>query len=208
MFDLVSIIKTFGYFGIFAIIFSETGLLIGLFLPGDSFLFTAGFLASQGYINIALVACIAFIAAVAGNEVGYALGKKFGPMVFSKERSFFLSKEHIQRSELFFTRYGGKAIILARFLPIIRTITPVMAGVGNMRYGTFLLYNIIGGILWAVVIPFTGFFLGNIVPGVDRYLIPIILAIIFLSALPTLIPLWHKYKRQLFQKVASYLRNK
>lgn len=194
MLDVIAVIKTFGYLGIFTIIFSETGLLIGLFFPGDSFLFTAGILASQGYIDIILVASIAFIAAVTGNELGYALGKKFGPMVFTKERSLFLSKEHIQRSERFFTRHGGKAVLLARFMPIIRTITPVMAGVGNMQHGTFFSYNIFGGILWAIAIPFAGFFLGNIIPNIDRYLVPIIFVIVFISILPTLIQLWREKK--------------
>ncbi len=207
MFDLVTLIKTFGYLGIFSIVFAESGLLIGFFLPGDSLLFTAGFLASQGYLNVALLALLSFIAAVSGDSTGYYLGKKFGPKVFTRENSIVLSRDHIQRAERFYTKYGPKTIVLARFLPVIRTIAPLMAGVGSMRYSTFLSYNVIGGVLWAIGVPLIGYFLGNVVPNVDRYLIPIILAIIILSGLPTLLHLWREHRHRFTQNIRTFFRS-
>jgi membrane-associated protein len=194
MFDIVSLIKAAGYLGIFGIIFSESGILLGLFLPGDSLLFTAGFLASQGYLNIIALVGIAWVAAVSGDSLGYYFGKKLGPKVFTREKSIFLKKDYIPRAERFYATYGPKTIILARFIPVIRTIAPIMAGVGSMHYSTFFFYNIIGGACWAVGLPLLGFFLGSTIPNVDRYLIPIVLVIIIVSALPTISHLWHEYR--------------
>lgn len=187
MFDLVSLIKTVGVLGVGGIVFAESGLLIGFFLPGDSLLFTAGFLASQGYLNITFLVIVAFVAAVVGDSVGYAIGKKIGPKVFAREESFWFNPKQVERANIFFAKHGAKAIILARFLPIVRTFVPVIAGIGNMRYKLFLLNNIIGAVLWAIGVTLAGFYLGKIVPDVDRYLVPIIISIIILSVLPTFI---------------------
>lgn len=185
MFDLISFITAAGYIGIALVIFAETGLLIGFFLPGDSLLFTAGFLASQDVLNIYILLIIAGIAAVVGDSTGYAIGKRLGPKVFSREDSLLFHKDHIERTKAFYEKHGGKTIIIARFLPIIRTFAPVLAGVGVMRYPTFLLYNIVGAILWAIGMPLLGYYLGSTIPGVDRYLLPIILVIVVLSVMPT-----------------------
>ncbi len=187
MFDLISLIKTAGYLGIFSIVFAESGLFFGFFLPGDSLLFTAGFLASQDYLNIVILAAGSFIAAVAGDSVGYAFGRRVGPSLFTKEHSFFFNKNYIERSRAFFARHGKKTIVLARFVPIVRTFAPILAGVGTMEYPTFLFYNIIGGLLWAVGLSLLGYTLGSVVPDIDRYLLPIILLIIFVSLLPNLV---------------------
>ena len=198
MFDLVSIIKTAGYLGLFGIVFAESGLFIGFFLPGDSLLFTAGFLASQGYLNILILFPLTFAAAVLGDSAGYAFGRKVGPAIFTKDESVFFHKDHLEKAKIFYQENGPKTIVLARFLPVIRTFAPIVAGVGQMHYRTFLLYNVIGGALWAVGLSALGYFLGNVVPNIDQYLIPIILAIIVVSSLPTLIHLWRahrKYKR-------------
>ena len=186
MFDLVALIKTAGYLGLFGIVFAESGLLIGFFLPGDSLLFTAGFLASQGYLNIWVLAILTFLGAVLGDNFGYVMGKKFGPKVFKKEDSFLFNRDHLERARIFYEKYGGKTIVLARFLPVIRTFVQVLAGVGNMEYKKFVFFNIFGGFLWAVGMTWLGYFLGNTIPNVDQYIVPIVIAIIILSSLPTI----------------------
>ncbi len=172
--------------GIFSIVFAESGLLIGVFLPGDSLLFTAGFLASTGVFNIFFLVVFCFIAAVLGDNVGYAFGKYYGPKIFKKEDSFWFHKRNVERAEKFYEKYGGKTIILARFVPIVRTFAPIVAGVGKMEYKTFFFYNVVGAFLWAVGITAAGYFLGRSIPDVDKYLLPIILIIILVSLLPTI----------------------
>lgn len=185
--DLNSFIKGIGYLGLFAIIFSESGLFVGFFLPGDSLLFTAGFLASQGFLNIWVLMGITFIGAVLGDSVGYAFGKRIGPAIFSREDSLLFNRKNIERSRAFYERYGTKAIILARFMPVVRTFAPILAGVGQMRYRTFLTFNVVGGFLWTVGLSALGYYLGSAIPDIDRYLLPIIALIIFFSVLPTMI---------------------
>jgi len=203
MFDLIPLIKAAGYIGLFGIIFAESGLLIGFFLPGDSLIFTAGFLASQGFLNIYLLAGLLFIAAVVGDSVGYAFGYRLGPKIFKKEDSFFFNKENLVKAQNFFIKHGGKTIILARFIPVVRTFAPILAGVGRMHYKTFIAYNIVGGFLWAVGLSFLGYFLGRTIPGVDKYLLPIILFIIFVSILPNVIHILRdeKIRNKLFGKL-------
>src|SRR3989344_3531415 len=193
MFNLVSLIKTAGYLGLFGIVFAESGLLLGFFLPGDSLLFTAGFLASQDFLNIWLLIPIVFIGAVLGDNVGYAFGYKVGPIIFTKEESIFFHKDHLEKARIFYEKHGPKALVLARFMPGIRTFVPILAGVGNMHYPTFMTYNLVGGALWGLGMPFLGYFLGNTVPNIDRYLIPIVIAIIILSLLPSL---YHIFKEK------------
>ena len=205
MFDLETLIKTGGYLGLFAIIFSETGLFLGFFLPGDSLLFTAGFLASQGYLNIFYLSIILFIAAVTGDSTGYFLGQKFGRKLFNKEDSLFFHKEHLVRAKNFYEKHGKKTIILARFIPVVRTFAPVIAGIGDMHYPTFLLYNIIGAIIWAIGIPWAGYFLGSAVPGIDKFLMPIIIVIVLVSVYPALheILKTRKQRKKIYKLLAS-----
>lgn len=186
MFDLFFLIKTVGYLGIFGIIFAESGLLIGFFLPGDSLLFTAGFLASQGYLNIWILAFLTFIAAILGDNFGYGIGRRFGPKVFKKKDSFLFNRDHLERAKIFYEKYGGKTILLARFLPVIRTFVPILAGVGNMEYKKFVFFNILGAGFWATGMVWFGYFLGNTIPNADQYILPIVVAIIILSSLPTI----------------------
>ncbi len=194
--DLEAIIKTIGLLGVFALVFAESGLLIGFFLPGDSLLFTAGFLASQGYINIWLLAIGAFVAAVAGDSVGYYIGHHVGPRLFAREDSRLFNKAHLLKTQAFYEKHGGKTIVMARFLPIIRTFAPIVAGIGNMHYRTFLGFNILGGFLWAVGISVLGYVLGNSVPDIDRYLIPIIIGIIIIPSLPSIIGLLRAWMKK------------
>jgi membrane-associated protein len=181
---LETLIQSVGYFGVGAIVFAESGLLIGFFLPGDSLLFTAGFLASQGFFDIAVMAGVCWIAAVTGDSVGYAFGHRWGRRLFDRPDSRFFKKENLHRAERFYAKHGGKTIIIARFVPVVRTFAPIVAGMGEMSYRKFLSYNIIGGTIWGLGMPFLGYWLGGTVPGIDRYLLPVLAIIIFLSVLP------------------------
>ena len=186
-----------GLLGAYFILFAESGLLIGFFLPGDSLLFTAGLLASRGYFSILALVIGGAIAAIIGNQVGYHFGRRFGPRIFNKEESLLFHKDHIIRAEIFYEKYGGAALIISRFTPIIRTFVPILAGVGRMNYRKFFLYNIIGGILWVFGVSFAGYFLGKIVPDIDKYILPIIIVIIILSAItPTWGYLQHRKNRR------------
>lgn len=202
MFVIEDVLKTFGYFGIFLIIFAESGLLIGFFLPGDSLLFTAGFLASQGVFNIALLCIITFIAAVVGDNVGYQFGKKAGPKIFNKQDSLLFSMDNIERSEKFYKKHGGKAIILSRFIPVVRTFAPIIAGVGKMKFIIFFAYNIVGALIWAVGVTLAGYYLGQSIPEIDTYLIPITLIIIILTSAPSI---YHILKDQ--ERRATIIRH-
>lgn len=205
-FDLASVVETIGYLGVFAVIFAESGLLIGFFLPGDSLLFTAGFLASQGFMDIHLLALGCFIAAVAGDSLGYYIGHRWGRRLFHKEDSLLFHKDHLMRAEKFYEKYGGKTIIIARFVPIVRTFAPVVAGIGKMKYTTFISYNLIGGLLWAVAIPYAGYFLGRSIPDIDKVLLPVIAIIIIISVLPSAIEIFkHKDNRD---KVREYVKKR
>lgn len=189
--DPTFLVATFGLLGVFAIVFAESGLFFGFFLPGDSLLFTAGLLASQGYFNVVVLWLGCMIAAIVGDSVGYWFGKKVGPKIFFRDDSFFFHKKHIDRTRAFYEKHGKKTIILARFVPIVRTFAPILAGVGQMEYRSFLSFNIIGGILWSTLLIFLGYGLGSFIPSIDRYLLPIVLLIILLSFVP-IISEWRK----------------
>jgi membrane-associated protein len=192
------IISTVGALGVIGIIFCETGLFFGFFFPGDSLLFTAGFLATQGYVSLPLLLFGCFLAAVVGDTVGYAFGKKVGPALFTKEDSLFFNKEHITRAQHFYEKYGKKTIILARFVPIIRTFAPIVAGIGMMPYRTFISFNIIGGLVWTSGMLILGYTFGSIIPNPDKYILPVVLVIVFVSAAPALVEIF-KNSRGLFR---------
>lgn len=170
-----------GLWSIFAIIFAESGLLIGFFLPGDTLLFTAGFLAASGYFSIWYLIIGGIIAAVVGDNVGYQIGRKFGPRIFSREESFFFHKDHVEKAKSFYAKHGPLTIVLARFVPVVRTFAPVLAGVGHMNYATFFFYNILGGVIWIVSMSLLGYFLGEVIPNIDKYVLPVILSAVVLS---------------------------
>ena len=189
-----------GLLGAYLILFAESGLLIGFFLPGDSLLFTAGLLASRGYFSIWALVIGGAIAAIIGNQVGYHFGRRFGPRIFNKEESFLFHKDHIVRAEKFYEKYGGVALIISRFTPIVRTFIPILAGVGRMNYRKFFIYNVIGGIAWVLSVSFAGYFLGRIVPDIDKYILPIIALIIVCSAIT---PGWGYYQHRKHRKKTS-----
>ena len=185
--DLV--IRNYGFwtYGIFfLIIFLETGLVVTPFLPGDSLLFAAGAFAALGSLDAKWLIVLLSIAAIGGDTLNYWIGYIVGPKVFSKEKSRFLNKDYLYRTHQFYERYGGKTIILARFIPIIRTFAPFVAGIGSMTYGRFIAYNIVGGIAWVAIFVLGGYFFGNI-PSIKQNFSLVIAAIIFLSILPGII---------------------
>jgi membrane-associated protein len=187
--DPQQLLRSFGTIGLFLIVFAESGLLFGFFLPGDSLLFTAGLFAAKGDLNIVVILIGCFAAAVIGDQVGYVFGRKVGPSIFSRPNSKLFKQEYIQRADEFFESHGAKTIVLARFVPVVRTFAPILAGVGSMKYRTFLTYNLVGGFIWAVGVTSLGYFLGNEIgeENIDKYLLPIILVIIVVSVLPAVI---------------------
>lgn len=195
--DLIEFIKWGGVLAVALVVFAESGLLIGFFLPGDSLLFTAGFLTYAGYlpINIHLLILILFIAAVAGDSVGYAFGRKAGPRVFNRPNSRVFKQEYLQKAQEFYEKHGGATIIIARFVPVVRTFAPIVAGTAKMDYRQFITFNIIGGLLWAAGITYAGFFLGKWFEHmgweIDHILLPVIAVIITISILP---PAIHVFK--------------
>lgn len=188
------LLTTFGVVGLLLIIFAESGLFFGFFFPGDSLLFTAGFLAPTLGINIYLLVTGVFVAAVLGDNTGYWFGNKVGQKLFTKDDSLFFKKEHVLKANEFFKKYGGKALILARFTPIARTFVPIIAGVAKMNYREFLIWNILGGLLWGVGVTSAGYFLGRTIPDSEKYLGYIVGAIILLSVVPVVMEVWKNWK--------------
>lgn len=188
--DLLEFIKYVSIIGVAAVVFAESGLLIGFFLPGDSLLFATGFLIQTGLLsfNIHLAVFIIFVAAVLGDSVGYSFGRNLGSRLFKRPDARLFKQEYIQRAQQFYEKHGGKTIIIARFIPVVRTFAPIVAGASKMDYRRFLTFNLIGGLLWAAGITYAGYFLGHLfeVMGlhIDQVLLPIIAAIIIISVLP------------------------
>ncbi len=185
MHNLQDLIHWGGYLVLFLIVFAETGLLVGFFLPGDSLLVTAGLVAAVDHqLNVWILIGLLSAAAIIGDSVGYGIGYKFGPKIFNKEDSLFFHKDHLLRAQKFYEKYGNKTIVLARFVPIVRTFAPTVAGVGRMDYKRFLVYNVAGGILWVASMTLTGYFLAQAIPDIEKKIHWVILIVIFLSFLP------------------------
>jgi membrane-associated protein len=193
---LLSAGPTVAYILLFIIIFAESGLFFGFFLPGDSLLLTVGVLAHEGFLNIWILLPLLFIAAVAGDNVGYWFGQKTGPKIFNRPNSFLFRRENLLKAREFYEQHGGKTIILARFMPFIRTFAPIVAGAVEMEYRKFFMYNLVGGVVWAIGVTLAGYFLAATIPEeiLERYFLLIIAAVVLISALPTLIHLWQDYR--------------
>src|SRR6267143_4602368 len=185
--NLPDLVQWAGLLGLSIIVFAETGLLIGVFLPGDSLLVTAGLLAARGYLNVYKLAPVLTLAAILGNSLGYFIGRATGPRIFKREDRLFFNKQHAIRAHEFEERYGRATIVIAQFIPVIRTFSPVIAGVGGMKFREFLTYNVLGAVVWVWSMLGIGYFLGNYIPGIDRHIEIVVVIVVFISLLPGLI---------------------
>ena len=194
--DVRALIAWGGYVGLTVIIFAETGLLIGFFLPGDSLLVTAGLLAATtGVFNVWLLGLLLTVASIIGNTAGYAIGRATGPRLFSRENSLLFNKKHLYRAHEFYDRHGGKTVVIARFMPIVRTFVPVVAGMAQMGYRRYTIFNIVGGLGWIWSMLFIGYFLGSYIPGVDQHIELVIVIVVALSLMPGIIG-WLRRSKQ------------
>jgi membrane-associated protein len=187
IYNVEGLVRVGGLALIVAIVFVETGLMVGFFLPGDSLLVTAGLFAARGDLSLLTLNLFVSLAAVAGDTLGYWIGAKAGPRIFTRDDSLWFNKKHLLTTQEFYERHGGFTIVIARFMPILRTFAPVVAGVGAMRYPRFLAYNVFGGIGWVLSMTTIGYFLGRAVPNIDRHIHVVIVIVIFLSILPGII---------------------
>ena len=190
-----SLIQWGGYGVLFAIVFAETGLLIGFFLPGDSLLFTAGLLAANGTLNIWYLNALLIVAAVVGDSLGYAIGRRLGPRVFTREKSLLFNPAHVERTRRFYEKYGAKTIVIVRFVPIVRTFAPTVAGVGQMEYRRFVFYNVAGGVGWVVTMTGAGYLLGQST-NIGSYIHLVVPIVIVLSFIPIAVELLRERRRR------------
>lgn len=198
VYDVKSLVMWAGYVGLFIIIFAETGLLVGFFLPGDSLLVTAGLFAATGDLNIFYVNLLLVAAAIMGNAAGYWIGCKSGPRLFKKEQSLLFRKDYLIKTRNFYDRHGTSTIILTRFMPILRTFAPIVAGIGQMKYSKFMYLNIFSAFLWVLSMTLTGFYLSRLIPNIDKHIEIVIAIVVFVSFLPAIV----KYlKHRLSKKI-------
>jgi membrane-associated protein len=193
---LDDLVRWGGYVALVAIVFAETGLLIGFFLPGDSLLITAGLLAATGALNIWYVNGLVIAAAVIGDSVGYAIGARLGPRLFTREKSLLFNPRHVARTRTFYARHGAKTIVIARFVPMIRTFAPVVAGVAQMEYRTFVVYNVAGGVGWVTSMTWAGYLLGQAVPNISDHIHIVVGIVILLSLVPIAIEFLKERRRR------------
>ena len=195
-YSLDSLVQWGGYGVLFAIVFAETGLLVGFFLPGDSLLITAGLLAANGTLNIWWLNGLLIVAAVVGDSVGYAIGRRLGPRLFTRQKSLLFNPAHIERTRRFYEKYGAKTIVIARFVPIVRTFAPVLAGVGGMEYRRFIFYNVAGGVGWVVSMTWVGYLLRQSIPNIGSYIHIVVPIVIVLSCIPIAVELLRERRRR------------
>ena len=195
-YSLDSLIQWGGYGVLFAIVFAETGLLVGFFLPGDSLLITAGLLAANGTLNIWWLNVLLIVAAVVGDSVGYAIGRRLGPRLFTRQKSLLFNPAHVERTRRFYEKYGAKTIVIARFVPIVRTFAPVLAGVGGMEYRRFIFYNVAGGVGWVVSMTWAGYLLRQSIPNIGSYIHIVVPVVIVLSCIPIAVELLRERQRR------------
>ena len=193
---LDDLIRWGGYAVLVAIVFTETGLLVGFFLPGDSLLITAGLVAAAGGLNIWWINALLIVAAVTGDSVGYAIGYRIGPRLFTRPQSLLFNPRHVERTREFYARHGAKTIVIARFVPIIRTFAPVVAGVGQMEYRRFVFYNVAGGVGWVTSMTWAGYLLGRMIPNVSRYIHVVVGIVIVLSVIPIAVEIVRERRRR------------
>lgn len=199
--SLLNLFGIYTYFALFFIIFAETGLAVGFFLPGDSLLVVCGLFAAAGKLNLWVMLISLFVAAVVGDAVGYLSGRKVGQAIFSRPKSRFFNPAHLKRAHAFYEKHGGKTIILARFVPIVRTFAPIVAGAADMRYRDFVFFNILGGFLWVTSMLFAGYFLGGVVEKalgikLEEHIDKVVIVVVFLSILPIIYEYWKARKEK------------
>jgi membrane-associated protein len=197
MFDLETLIRTVSYLGLFGIVFAETGLLVGFFLPGDTLLITAGLLAAQGFVKLPLVILACGLGALVGDSLGYFLGHRFGPLVFNRPENRFLDPKHIERANRYFKKYGAISFIIARFIPVVRTIAPTLAGVSGVPYRIFVFYSVVAAAIWAIGLPIVGFYLGQLFGAerLEKYIYLIIVVGIVVSVLGAGLEFWRSRRQ-------------
>ena len=195
-YSLDDLIRWGGYVVLFVIVFTETGLLVGFFLPGDSLLITAGIVAAAGGLNIWWLNVVLIVAAITGDSVGYAIGVRLGPRLFTRPQSLLFNPRHIERTRVFYERHGPKTIVIARFVPIVRTFAPVVAGVGQMEYRRFIFYNVAGGIGWVTSMTWAGYGLGRVIPNLGSYIHLVVGIVIVLSVIPIVIEILRERRRR------------
>jgi len=193
--SIEEVIRWGGYIGLIAIVFAETGLLVGFFLPGDSLLVTAGLFAARGDLNVAILLATLSIAAIVGDAVGYSIGRTAGHKLYNRPDSLLFKRKHLTRAHDFYEKYGGKTIVIARFVPIVRTFAPTVAGAAGMDYRKFVTFNVAGGIGWVFSMVLAGYTLGSVIPHIDKYLHYVIAIVVFLSILPAIIE-WLRTRRK------------
>ena len=193
--SIEEVIRWGGYIGLIAIVFAETGLLVGFFLPGDSLLVTAGLFAARGDLNVAILLATLSIAAIVGDAVGYSIGRTAGHKLYNRPDSLLFKRKHLTRAHDFYEKYGGKTIVIARFVPIVRTFAPTVAGAAGMDYRKFVTFNVAGGIGWVFSMVLAGYTLGSVIPNIDKYLHYVIAIVVFLSILPAIVE-WLRARRK------------
>ena len=196
VYSLDDLIRWGGYVVLVGIVFAETGLLVGFFLPGDSLLITAGLVAAAGGLNVWWLNALLILAAVTGDSVGYAIGVRLGPRLFTRPKSLLFNPRHIERTRAFYARHGAKTIVIARFVPIIRTFAPVVAGVGQMEYRRFLFYNVAGGVGWVTSMTWAGYLLGRVIPNIGDYVHVVVVVVIVLSFIPIAVEIVRERRRR------------
>jgi membrane-associated protein len=195
-YSLDDVVRWGGYVVLTAIVFAETGLLIGFFLPGDSLLITAGLVAAAGHLNIWWLNGLLILAAIVGDSVGYAIGQRAGPRLFTRPQSLLFNPRHLDRTRAFYERHGAKTIVIARFVPIVRTFAPVVAGVGQMEYRRFIFYNVAGGVGWVTSMTWAGYLLGQAVPNIGDHIHVVVAIVILLSLVPIFVELIRERRRR------------
>lgn len=190
--DVEQLVETVGYTGLFLIVFAETGLLVGFFLPGDSLLISAGLVASRGHLDVWILIPLLIVAAVAGDATGFQIGKHLGPRIFKRDDSRWFHRRHLEKAKAFYDKHGGKTIVLARFLALIRTFAPTVAGAAGMRYPKFAFYNIFGGVLWVVSMVLGGYWIGSKIENVELVFMALLVIVVVLSLVPAALHFWRE----------------
>ncbi|MBI4788571.1 MAG: VTT domain-containing protein [Chloroflexi bacterium] len=211
MLNPIKLIESVGYLGIFAIVFAESGLFFGFFLPGDSLLLTAGLLASQNFLNLFILIPLIFTAAVLGDNVGYWFGNKVGPPIFNRPNSRFFKRQNLLKAKEFYDKHGAVTITIARFMPFIRTFAPIVAGAVAMNYRVFFFFNLLGGVIWGIGVTVVGYLIGYFfgqVEGLERYFSILVLVVIFVSALPAMIHVWNENRHEIFAWLRGLISRK